>query len=363
MRAQPTRPELALSWEAPAGCPGRSELLGRIEVQRTRSDGGEAVVVRAAVTRLRGGAFQLDLQFGRGEGASHRVLSDPDCSALADATALLVAMALDGPGHTDLPGEGRAPDAGARVGAASAAVPVSDADSGSAPGAAPGSDSGPDSGPGVGAGPAPASASGAASGAGAEVGPTSMPGPRSGSSAGAHNGSAGWPPELAAELQLTLDVGNLPSAAPGLAAGARLGWGPWALHLRGFAFYRGERAISATAGQARADLLGAQASLCVALLRQGPAIGTCLDAELARYRAWAVGTRSSRTPTTTWLAGGPALFATLPLGGRLGATLRATLLIPASRATLRVATGADSAWTYTTAPLSMRLGAGLAYLF
>jgi hypothetical protein len=91
--------ELALSWQAPAGCPGLAELQAGLATRQKRPVqlGADAPVrIDAKVTRDRAG-FRLELQTHTESGDSRRELYTQSCNELARATLLLASLLLSMP--------------------------------------------------------------------------------------------------------------------------------------------------------------------------------------------------------------------------------------------------------------------------
>jgi hypothetical protein len=90
-----------LHWVAPPECPSSGQVRGAVEHYVARPLGEESVHARALVERTEDGAFRLRLaiEIVGPEGVDgvsvERQLEDPDCRVLADAAALMVAIALD----------------------------------------------------------------------------------------------------------------------------------------------------------------------------------------------------------------------------------------------------------------------------
>ncbi|MEX1366963.1 MAG: hypothetical protein AB1Z98_27800 [Nannocystaceae bacterium] len=81
-----------LEWTAPAECPSRAEVLERL---RAELPDAEVSGLRARMTvRKEGDGFVLDAVVGTGQGQSDRRLEASTCSELADATVVLITLAL-----------------------------------------------------------------------------------------------------------------------------------------------------------------------------------------------------------------------------------------------------------------------------
>ncbi|MBL4684635.1 MAG: hypothetical protein JKY37_08615 [Nannocystaceae bacterium] len=89
----PTDP--VVGWDAPAGCPSSTDVTRAVERYVGRALGNEAVHAEATIDRDAEAGFRLRLVVSTQQEADVRVLRDSSCSVLADAAALLVAMAVD----------------------------------------------------------------------------------------------------------------------------------------------------------------------------------------------------------------------------------------------------------------------------
>lgn len=95
---EPRRPCGSLLWSAPAGCPERATVEVEIERLLNRSLASAwpvALCVRADVRLGRRGGFRATIETRSGEHASVRTLEGRDCTAVWQATALLIALAID----------------------------------------------------------------------------------------------------------------------------------------------------------------------------------------------------------------------------------------------------------------------------
>lgn len=91
--------ELALTWQAPEGCPGLAELEAGLDTRQGRPVqlGADAPVrIEATVTRDRAG-FRLDLQTHTETGDARRELYTQSCNELARATLLVAGLLLSTP--------------------------------------------------------------------------------------------------------------------------------------------------------------------------------------------------------------------------------------------------------------------------
>jgi hypothetical protein len=87
-----TPPSAAVQWDAPAACPDDAAVEGRIAALV-----GDAVVVTPATARVEqhGDRFEVELVTWIDGGSQRRVLAASSCDALADAVAVVIAVALD----------------------------------------------------------------------------------------------------------------------------------------------------------------------------------------------------------------------------------------------------------------------------
>lgn len=94
-----------LIYEAPPECPSRAEVAESIESQlRSARDRETAASVVARVRRVQAQGYELELSVRTGEHTAMRSLTAEDCRELAEAAALLAALAIKG----DLPAEASA---------------------------------------------------------------------------------------------------------------------------------------------------------------------------------------------------------------------------------------------------------------
>jgi hypothetical protein len=94
----PDRPdplELQLEWHAPAGCPTAAEIDARLRSLLPGDPAGEGVlVVRGEITASPSGVDLVLVSTFRGQ-VERRELHAPDCRELGEATAVLLAVALE----------------------------------------------------------------------------------------------------------------------------------------------------------------------------------------------------------------------------------------------------------------------------
>ena len=93
----PAAEAVALTWEAPEGCPDvaavRRALVGYLGMGPS-AEAGAAVRAVARVSRS-GGEYRLELRTETASGTSVRETTAADCMVIVDATAVIVAIAVD----------------------------------------------------------------------------------------------------------------------------------------------------------------------------------------------------------------------------------------------------------------------------
>jgi hypothetical protein len=98
-RARASEPPalVALEWSVPDGCPDAAHV--EREVERLLADvsraGGPYLQARAQVRQEKSGLWNVELRTAGPQGRGQRTLSAESCVALADATALILALAID----------------------------------------------------------------------------------------------------------------------------------------------------------------------------------------------------------------------------------------------------------------------------
>jgi hypothetical protein len=92
----PTPVSVALDWQAPAACPDGAHVAATIArlVGRPVETTSQSPTRARAVVRARGEGFVLELWARHGDAEDRRTIHAPHCAALADATALVLAVAL-----------------------------------------------------------------------------------------------------------------------------------------------------------------------------------------------------------------------------------------------------------------------------
>jgi hypothetical protein len=106
-RAQ-TQP-IALEWKAPADCPTQDAVLGEVARVLGHVPVGAPVRSRADVARADNGRWQAQLALATTGAQSQRLLVAESCEAIASATALIVAVAIEGGITPNSPERGSTP--------------------------------------------------------------------------------------------------------------------------------------------------------------------------------------------------------------------------------------------------------------
>lgn len=343
----PTGPGPGLSWNAPEECPDVSTVLARVRAHDPAASTGRTDVrVHADITRANG-RYRLALRVEDRAAVAERALDGDDCSALADAAALLIALTLT-----------RGEDA---TGARSATKPLGEPDHRApvAPAAAP--EPAPDQLPGTG-GRAAASAE-----------------PPPGAAQRAHAPAITVAPDnevlarsarplalrFAFGAALGLDAGMLPRAP---AVGLEL------LLALQVARWRAQLALSlwlARSGDseryARAQLSGSgtvgKLSLGVDLLQAPLVFGPRGVLELGRLAVETRGVSEPQQGGATWFAAGPALHLGYPAARRLALALELGVLFPFARPRWLLRTPDGTVDLFTVAPAVLRVTTGVVYGF
>jgi hypothetical protein len=87
---------LSLSWSAPSGCPSRDAVVGEIRRLLGGSiENPRGISARAEIEARSGGDYQLHIALRSDQGERMREVEAPTCAELADAAALIIALAID----------------------------------------------------------------------------------------------------------------------------------------------------------------------------------------------------------------------------------------------------------------------------
>ncbi|MDD9932863.1 MAG: hypothetical protein OXT09_04630 [Myxococcales bacterium] len=93
---QPAPADSVLQWQAPTACPDQSQVESQLVDRLGRPLEGDAAQLSASATiEARDGLFHLRLVTRSAEGSGARELSSRDCTELASATALILALTID----------------------------------------------------------------------------------------------------------------------------------------------------------------------------------------------------------------------------------------------------------------------------
>lgn len=350
LAAGPARADerFALKWKAPEGCPD----TGAVEAEVVRLLGGSrarparTIDVSAAVSRDDRGSWRVRLETPGDGGPRVRQLTGASCKALADATALILALMIDPDAVT------AAPPASITTPPPSTATPSLPAPSvpPSTPPLPP-SESVESSVPS--GGPSPAvttSPAAAASPTGtpspapvaplAAAAPSPAPPPFPPARSAPTRSLVSPPPAPPTDVSFHLgawvgaDAGTLPGVSAGFGASAALVIGPQRIEV-GFAARPATRASlpQRPASGGDVDLIAGWAGTCRYLLRRPIALGPCVAVEVGRMRAAAFGVTTPGEAEEPWAAasaGGILVWSPL---SRLGFVFRIDAAVPIVRHT------------------------------
>jgi hypothetical protein len=281
-----------LEWIAPDGCPDAA-TIGR-EVDRLRADLTSAahpyLRAHAEVQKEKSGQWRMELRTTSPQGPGHRTVRAESCRALADATALILALALpvdSEPAAEDRSTE-RVPQATTRPASENAGAGPKPASASIAPSPLPASGA-PARPP-----PAPATAPPALASTPAVPASSASPAPASArsESPSLQGGSplrrplaqpSRWAVRLSAGAFAVLDAGTLPTVAPGVAgrlAATASAFPSLRLELDA-ALFQDETAPSPPARSATFALRTFDASGCIVTRAGVLEIGPCVSLEVA----------------------------------------------------------------------------------
>ena len=94
--AQAQAVPIELAWKAPAECPAQDAVVGEVARVLGHLPAGAPIQVRAEVTRAEDGLWKAQLELATKSAQSQRQLVAASCEAIASATALIVAVAIEG---------------------------------------------------------------------------------------------------------------------------------------------------------------------------------------------------------------------------------------------------------------------------
>jgi hypothetical protein len=337
--------DLTLRWHAPATCPDRTAVLARIRAhlpQEHRSARPWSVEGRVV---NQGARYHLELDMQSDESLAQRAIDNESCAALAEAAALLVALALD-------PEAAAARDAEtAPANADEARMPEPDPTASAA---------------------ASTPARPAASGGGAASEERTPSSPRAVEVAEDRSDTEapdtpsakidlGW--DFGAALQL--DSGMLPQT-PAVGLQPQLGVSLGRVSVRlGITLWFAARTSSDSYPSATLEgrgLLG-NAGFCVELLSGPVTLAPCAVGEFGELVLESHGISSPGLSEAGWSAAGGGLRTGYLVAGGLRVTLDAHVLAPFRRPRWLVRTMQGGVPLFATAPATIRLAIGLSYAF
>jgi hypothetical protein len=303
----PAAEAVALTWQAPAGCPDaaavRRALAGYLG-EGPSAEAGAAVRAVARVTQS-GGAYRLVLRTETASGESRRETTADDCAVLVDATAVIVAIAVD---PSTVLGRG---DAAPRPVEPEPVEPPSE--------------------------PAPSEPAD-------PVDPVD-PGPTEAAPILAPEVPSPVPPPVSPRVRYGVrvgggvDLGVLPGLAGGVRVAAAAFGRPWRAELRGdFWFPRTATAAEGIGARVSLWSLGARGCGVPAVARAGLELPLCAGLESGAMRGDPVGDRiASPTPSRRfWLAADASAGVAWAPWRFLALVLQAELVVPIVRAGFRV---------------------------
>lgn len=345
--AQARSPEpgpIALRWTAPEGCPDSAALAARVEHllggppaatdRRLDAEGTVAAIPRG---------FRLELQVTSGGASSTRVLQGVSCESLADASALVIALAFDPEAVTAQ--EIKRAEAGAGAAAPPDAAPPPDAEHPEDNGA-PHDHA---------AMPPVATAALIRIPVPVPAPPPPPPPPRpSLFSFGAFASFAG-------------DAGALPSVAPGVRAGLSLGAGAFRIEPSFEAWPSSRSALAGRPGAgAELRLLAFSLDACRRVLPwdegdAGAVAFACIGFEIGELRGEGFGVTSPSSGGALWSAPKAALRAELSIAPWAAITIDAGVAVPLDRKRFVLDLTAGRELLHEPSPVSGRAGLGLAF--
>jgi hypothetical protein len=337
---------LRLSWQAPKGCPTADHV--KDAALRASGDVGREPL-EADVRVEHAERWTVTIRTHRANvAAAERHLEATSCAALADATAVILALALIPEASTT-----RNASATPAVSAAAAAAPAPEAE------AAPAAAAPPPSRP-----PSPAAApppSPVASPAPAERALVSDGALVSDADRAAAQGA--FAHALAASASLHADGTTLPSAAVG--GRAALAWTPARVRLEvGGSYFSEQSKTTATSGAGAAfTLLVADARGCWAIARSarsGVELSPCIGADVEVVQARGFGAAKNYDANAAWVSATGGALLRVPMTSWLALRADAGAIVPFSRP--RFVVEGDGA-VHRPAPLGVRGGIGAELLF
>lgn len=297
---------IQLNWNAISSCPSREEV--RAEVLRLlgsrASPAKEAIAVDATVTQENSSYLvRLEVKSPQTQGgapAKVRELRGPSCKAVADASALIMAMMIDPSAAMDYPSDQNEPG--------SAPPPKQ------APGSAP---------------PPIASAQEPPSG---ENSIKLKDNSKKIKQAEAPTSKNTFP-ALHAFGWFALDIGSMPALAPGLGVALGAAFGPRRIELGLAAFPEASyRLVSHPSAGGRVNLIAGTLDVCSTFWGTTLQWGACAAAEIGRLHAEGFGVPRPGQADLFWIAGKGSTFLTWKPLGTTALSLKLEALVPLHRA-------------------------------
>lgn len=269
-------------WRAPAECPDRAQVVEAVDRLLGRPVAPEdGVALRGEVVAIDGGGFELTL----GDASAPRVLRADSCEVLAEAAALLVAMAID----PDAVAQAAPPEP--RPAAAQAEAPVEDA--------------------------RPLAAA-------LDVPRPGEPEPHRKAERVLADRTAEGAPSSAGALRIHaatgvgMDAGTLPGVALALQLVAGLSIHRTRVELVGtYLPSRVARADNHATARGAVSLLALGLRSCVAAVDGAVALGPCGGLEIGAMTAAGEGVSTPGASTVPWASASAGAFVTVPLAGWL----------------------------------------------
>ncbi len=310
---------LRLTWSAPGECPTAASV--RAAALRGAPPGASAPIEAEAVV-ARSSRWSVTLRTRRGDVRGERTIEADTCAALADATAVILALALVPPFEDAPPPTSSAPPP--------ASATTTDPPEASAP-----------------APPAEA--------------PPSLP-------VVAEERSTPEPPRRRAPSAPALAIGawgaadptTLPS--PALGGGGSVAWTPGALRIEaGAAAWTAQsRTVPGSTAGARFSMTSLGAGACHAIVRRSVDLAPCLGASLHLVSASGFGATDNYDASARWVSADGGALARMPVGAWLALRVRADALVPLSRPTFAVE---NEGIVHRAPPIGLRASVGAELTF
>lgn len=290
---------LRLSWDAPSGCPSGDS----VRAAAVRNAPPAAVPLEADAVVSHRDRWTVTLRTRRPDASGERVLEAASCNALADATAVILALALVPPGQAVTP---------------SPALVAANVTANATP-----EPSGQPANPA--AAPAPV----------ATKAPEEDRATSSSPANPAKPGPSG-PPAIALGAFASTDAMTLPTVA--LGGGGSLAWTPGSLRIEASAsvFAGQSQTIDASTAGARFSMTSLGAGACYTLLHGALELAPCGGGSMHWVSAEGFGATANYDATSRWAAVDGGLLARAPLTSWLALRARADGLVPLGRPSFEV---------------------------